>query len=276
MADLGIRGPAGRSETAPLRAGVLTSSRAPGLERLLERSTKPGAPYRVAAVVASDPASEALDAVREAGVPAAVHDPEAFCERIGTSTGDRQARRAHDRAVARTLRRAGAEAVVMCGYLWIATPALLSAFPDRVLNIHDADLTIRDEEGIPVYRGLRSTREAVRAGEPETRTTVHLATERVDVGPPVLLSRAFPVHPMTEDARRWEAEDLLSAYAYAQREWMMHACWGAMLDRALELLARGRIRVPGGGPVTVEGEPAPLVFDERIESAPRRVAGGLR
>ena len=246
-----------------MRVGVLTSARAPGLERLLERSSGSGAPYRIAGVVASDPQSSALPAARAADVPAAVHDPEDFCRRRGTEVGDREARRAFDRQLALRLRSLGAEAVVMCGYLWIATDVLLGAFPDRVFNIHDADLTLRDGDGVPLYRGLRSTRDAVFAGEPETRSTVHLATERVDVGPPLLLSRPFPVHPMVEDARAWRARDLLKAYAYAQREWMMEACWGTLLDRALELEAAGRIGVPDDGRVTVDGEPAPAELDER-------------
>lgn len=163
----------------------------------------------------------------------------------------------------------------MCGYLWIATGELLAAFPDAVFNIHDADLTIRADDGTPRYRGLHSTRDAVRAGEPETRTTVHLATERVDLGPPLLVSRPFPVHPMVEAARRWGADDLLSAYAYAQREWMMRACWGPLLDRTLSLYARGGIR-RAAGRLLVDGRPAPRVLEEEdARPAPAaRAAGG--
>lgn len=260
----------------PLRVGILTSARAPGLERLLARSRTSATPYRVVAVVGSDRDGTGLQAAREAGLPTAVRDPEAFCAGRGAPVGDPEARCEFDRRVVAHLRRHGAEAVAMCGYLWIATEALLAAFPDAVFNIHDADLTIRDAGGEPRYRGLRSTRDALAAGEPETRTTVHVATERVDVGPPVLLSRAFPVPAMVEDARRWGADDLLSACAYAQREWMMRSCWGPLLDRTLELLARGRLRVPDEGPVTVDGRAAPRTFDERLDSGEtRRVAGGI-
>ena len=252
-----------RTAGDPLPVAVLTSARAPGLERLLERSAGRGAPYRIVSVVASDPESSALPAAESAGVATEVRCPEAFCRRRGADVGDRVARRAFDRRLVDWLRASGAEAVLMCGYLWIATGELLAAFPDRVFNIHDADLTLRDGNGVPLYRGLRSTRDAVVAGEPETRSTVHLATERVDVGPPLLLSRPFPVHPMVEDARAWRDEDLLKAYAYAQREWMMKACWGALLDRALELEAAGRIGVLDDGRVTVDGEPAPAELNER-------------
>lgn len=275
MTDVGAlgRGAGGPTER-PLRVGVLTSARAPGMERLLARSRTPAPPYRVVAVVASDEDGTGLEAARRAGIRTTVHDPEAFCAERGAPVADPDARRAFDRGVVDTLRTSGVEAVAMCGYLWIATEVLLAAFPDAVLNVHDADLTIRDADGEPRYPGLRSTRDAVRAGEPETRTTVHLATERVDVGPPLLVSRPFPVHPMVESARRWEADDLISAYAYAQREWMMRACWGPLLDRALSLLARGRIR-RAHGRILVDGRPAPRVVDERDSSpAPAARAAG--
>lgn len=273
-----------RTAEDPLRVAVLTSARAPGLERLLERSAGRAAPYRIVAVVASDPESSALPAAESAGVATEVRSPEAFCRRRGADVGDRGAREAFDRRLVDRLHASGAEAVLMCGYLWIATGELLAAFPERVFNIHDADLTLRDGNGVPLYRGLRSTRDAVFAGEPETRSTVHLATERVDVGPPLLLSRSFPVHPMVADAREWEAEDLLKAYAFAQREWMMKASWGALLDRTLELAAAGRIRVTADGRAAVDGAPAPVELDERRAGAPpagsaavlRAVVGGGR
>ena len=87
--------------------------------------------------------------------------------------------------------------------------------------------------------GVESFRDpclAVFAGEPETRSTVHLVTPEVDVGPALVRSWPFPVHPMVDDARRWGAIDILKAYAYAQREWMMRAAWGPMLRKAIALL----------------------------------------
>lgn len=261
-----------RSGRDPLRVAVLTSARAPGLGRLLERSAGNGAHYRIVGLVASEPESSALPMAESAGVPTGVQDPEAFCRSRGAEIGHRGAREAFDRQLSRRLRALGAEAVVMCGYLWIATDVLLEAFPDRVFNIHDADLTLRDRDGVPRYRGLRSTRDAVFAGEPETRSTVHLATERVDVGPPLLISGPFPVHPMVDEAREWRAEDLLKAYAYAQREWMMKASWGRLLDRTLELEARGRIRIGDHGRAAVDGEPAPLELDGRSAGAPAGAA----
>jgi folate-dependent phosphoribosylglycinamide formyltransferase PurN len=211
---------AGRPEA--LRVALLTSRRAPGLDRLLARSHRPGAGWHFVAAVVSDPASEALPLLAEAHVPAYVHDLRAFCAERGTRLGDRASRREYDQHAA----------------------SLLA--PHRVINIHDSDLMIPGPCGRPFYRGLRSTRDAVANGEPETRSTVHVVTEDVDVGPLLVRSWGFPVHPLVEEARDWKAEDIISAYAYAQREWMMRSSWGRLLERAIEHYARGEVHILDG------------------------------
>jgi folate-dependent phosphoribosylglycinamide formyltransferase PurN len=235
---------AGRPEA--LRVALLTSRRAPGLDRLLARSHRPGAGWHFVAAVVSDPASEALPLLAEAHVPAYVHDLRAFCAERGTRLGDRASRREYDQHAASLLAPHRPDLVVLSGWLWVLTESFLDAYPDRVINIHDSDLMIPGPCGRPFYRGLRSTRDAVANGEPETRSTVHVVTEDVDVGPLLVRSWGFPVHPLVEEARDWKAEDIISAYAYAQREWMMRSSWGRLLERAIEHYARGEVHILDG------------------------------
>ena len=130
--------------------------------------------------------------------------------------------------------------MILCGYLHILTGPMLEAYPERIINIHDSDLTLTDALGRPKYRGLHAVRDAVFAGERETRSTVHLVTPEVDVGPPLFRSWAFPTHPLIDAARRWRSTDILNAYAYAQREWMMRASWGQLLATAIDLYGKRR------------------------------------
>lgn len=229
-----------------LRVALLTSRRAPGLDRLLARSGRPGAGWRLVAAVASDPASEALPHLERARVPASVHDLRAFCAERGVRPGDRDARRDYDRRTVVLLAPHRPDLVVLCGWLWIVTEPLLETWPGRAINIHDSDLAIVGPGGRPLYRGLRATRDAIEAGEGETRSTVHIVTEEVDVGPLLVRSWSFPVHSLVEEARAWNAGDILSAYAYAQREWMMRASWGRLLERAIVRHVRGEVRILGG------------------------------
>jgi len=227
------------------RVAILCSRRAPGLSYLLEAATREHR-WRIVVVMTSDPEGEAPRLLEGAGVPAVTHDIGAFYRTRGARSSDLAVRQVYDRAALDRLRPFRPDLIVLSGYLHIVTTPLLEAYPSRVINIHDADLAVIGDDGRPKYRGLRSTRDAIFAGEPETRCTVHLATPEVDVGPPLVRSGAFPTHPLVDDARRWGATDLLKAYAYAHREWMMRAAWGPLLARAIDLFARDEVRLLDG------------------------------
>lgn len=221
----------------PLRVAVLSTARAPGLAELLADPDR-GRVFELVGCLASDPAWRD-HAAAAAGVPVAVHDLAAFCARRGVPRRDLAARAAYDAQTAELLRPWRPDLILLCGYLHIVTAPLLDRYTGRIVNLHDADLTRTGPDGRPRYRGLHATRDAIAAGEPETRSTVHVVTAELDIGPVVLRSGAFPVHPLVADARRWGATDILRAYAYAHREWMMRAAWGTLLSRAVALIATG-------------------------------------
>jgi hypothetical protein len=149
--------------------------------------------------------------------------------------------------------------VALAGYLYVLTAPMLAAFPGRILNVHHSDLTQQDDRGRPRYPGLRAVRDAIVAGEPQTRATAHFVTEEIDGGPLLLRSWAFPVAALAEDARGWGDEGILKAYAFAHQEWMLRAAWGPMLARSIELVARGRVEVVGGT-AWIDGAPGPLAL----------------
>jgi folate-dependent phosphoribosylglycinamide formyltransferase PurN len=221
----------------PLRVALLTTTRAPGLDHLLQRDPNRGRLYELAAVVATDPASDAVARAGASRVPTEIRDLRLFCDSRGGPIGDLGLRQEFDAETVRLLDPHRPDLVVLCGYLHVLTEPMLDRFPGRIINVHDADLRLTGEDGRPRYRGLRSTRDAVMAGEAETRSTVHLVTREVDVGPLLFRSEPFPVHALVDDARRWGATDILKAYAFAQREWMMRACWGPLLSRSIALMA---------------------------------------
>ena len=244
-----------------LRVALLSTSRAPGLAYLLERDPRRGRRYDIVGFIATDPANRDLARATSAGIPASTRDIRGFYAGLGTRRTDLTARRDYDRRTAALLDGIRPDLVVTCGYLHILTAPLLEAYPNRIINIHDSDL--------PSYPGLHAVRDAVFAGERATRSTVHLVTAKVDGGPPLVRSWAFPTHSLVTDARRWGATDILKAYAYAQREWMMRAAWGPLLAHAIAEFADGqvewigdRIRVGGvAGPRTLDPPEAEVPFD---------------
>ena len=140
----------------------------------------------------------------------------------------RSEREPFDAETAAMFHRFHVDAVVCLGYLYVITEPLLAAFPDRILNVHDSDL--------PRYPGLHATRAAIYAGERETRSSVHIVTPQLDGGPVLARSEAFPVAPFVHEAVKRGEHDIVRAYAYAQREWMMRSTWGALAADALERL----------------------------------------
>lgn len=196
---------------------VLCSKRAPGIEALL--------PHLTCVITTHE------NAVLPAGVPVMHHPIRAYTDR-----------RTYDAMTAHVLRELGIDTVLCLGYIYVLTDVMLNAFPNRIFNIHDSDLTIRHIDGERKYIGLRSTRDAILAGETETRSTLHLVTEQLDGGPILALSRAYPVAPFVHEAAAAGHTDIVKAYAYAQREWMMRDCWGKL---ALSVVG-SRFSVVGG------------------------------
>ena len=79
--------------------------------------------------------------------------------------------------------------VVLAGFLWKVTDALLNAFPDRIINIHPALLPKFGGKGM---YGLNVHRAVKEAGEHETGITIHLVNADYDKGR-VLFQAKCPV-----------------------------------------------------------------------------------
>ena len=211
-----------------LRVGILCSRRAPGLAALLHHPMR-GVMYELACVITTNEA-----AVLDTGdVPLLSHPIHPFCEGLGVPLRDDAARRLYDSETAQALHRIGVDTVLLLGYVYRITAPLLDAFSNRILNIHDSDL--------PKYPGLHATRDAVVAGETFTRSAVHIVTPEIDRGPVVLRSERFDVAPFVHAAAEAGEDDIIRAYAYAQREWMMRSAWGPLAVKALEMVAAGEL-----------------------------------
>jgi phosphoribosylglycinamide formyltransferase-1 len=98
---------------------------------------------------------------------------------------------AADERLAVALRRAGADLVILSGYLRKLGPATLEAFGGRILNIHPALLPSYGGQGM---YGRRVHEAVVAAGERETGATVHLVDDEYDHGAVVARVRV-PVEP---------------------------------------------------------------------------------
>ncbi len=221
-----------------LRVAVLTSKRAPGLEEVIHHPQCRSL-FEIACVVTTENLLAGSDRVEAAGIPVLVHPIRSFFDAHQASLRHTPTRREYDQINAQVLRQLGVDTIVLLGYTYVLTGGMLDAFPGRILNVHDADLTLTGAGGQRRYIGLHSTRDAITSGEQETRSTVHYVTEEVDAGPVLLLSKSYPVAPFAHEAALAGHDDIVRAYSYAHREWMMRDGWGSLVVRALEYVAAG-------------------------------------
>jgi len=165
---------------------------------------------------------------RAPGVAALLDDPSLRVMLLARPDAPRlDQRERYDAETAALLREQNADVVILCCYLKIVTRPLLDAFRGRMINLHD---------GTSRFPGLHATRDAILAGERETFAMAHVVDECVDGGQLLVRSDPFPVSPLVRDALRWGALDMVKAYAYAHREWVIRAAWGPLMRNAAAML----------------------------------------
>jgi phosphoribosylglycinamide formyltransferase-1 len=245
------------SDARALRIAVLSSFAAPGLETLLAHSSF-GSVFELVAVIGSESSFAEAPLLEEAGVPLILMPAAVAADR---SPWNLHARREFDSEAAQTLLRLNADYLVLIGYRYPVTEALLESFPHRIIALHDGDLTLLDENGQRKYKGAHAVTDAIMAGEPDTRSSAYLVTSRAEEGPLLLLGPRYRVPELARDARQRGAADMLCRYAELHRQWMSGDCWGPMTLRVIELLAAGVVHVVGDV-VWVDGVPAPCLMGE--------------
>ncbi len=191
-----------------LSVGVLLSGSGTNLQAILDASARGSIDAEVAHVVSSRPDAYGIERAKAAGVPVTVLDRAAYAD----------PQEADGRIVA-ALRNAGADYVVMAGYMRKVTPVVLEAFPDRVLNLHPALL--------PSFPGAHAIVDAFEAGVKVTGVTVHFANEDYDKGPIIAQE---PVR--VEEG--WTLGDLEAAIHEVEHE---------LYPRVIGWVAEGRVSV---------------------------------
>ncbi len=243
------------------RVVLFLTERGAGLDSLLRRSVEEERSYEIVGALITSPNSQAIPVLEQWGIPWRHHDIHDFYRSHGTRVSDLTLRPDFDWKSLELIAEFQPSLLALYGYIYVLSRVALEAYPWRIINIHDSDLTIMNGDGRPKYRGLHSTREAIRMGESSVRSTVHLVTEELDAGPVLVLSRSYPIHTeLVERALELNALDALKAYAYAHREWMIRDAWGTLIDTALELLAQERISIREGR-VFIDGRPGPVKAD---------------
>ena len=201
--------------SAPLATAVLLSGGGRTLENLLALRARGELPIAPRLVISSSARAFGLVRAERAGIAARTLLRRGYADDA-----------AYSQAVFGACREAGAELVLLAGWLKLLRP-IPEDFRGKVLNIHPALLPAF---GGPGYYGERVHQAALDRGVKVSGCTVHFVDDEYDHGP-IVVQRAVPVR---------EGDD---AHALAARVFEAEC---QAYPEAIRLYAAGRLRIEGG------------------------------
>ncbi|UCG40257.1 MAG: phosphoribosylglycinamide formyltransferase [Acidimicrobiia bacterium] len=183
-----------------MRIAVLVSGSGSNLQALLDAGDDLGA--EIVLVLSDKADAYGLERARGAGIPAAV-----------VRWADHADRAAFTTAVCDAIQGAGAEAVVLAGFMRILSAEAVERFPLRILNIHPSLL--------PSFPGAHAVEDSLAHGAKVTGVTVHFVDEQVDHGPviaqrPVLIEEgddADSLHARIQQVEHQLYPEVVAAFA---------------------------------------------------------------
>ncbi len=192
-----------------VKLGILVSGRGSNLQAIIDNIERGTLSAELAVVISDQADAYALERARKHDI-IAVHV---------SAKGFKTKREEYDALLVKELRKRDVESVCLAGFMRIVTPALINAFPNRILNIHPALL--------PAFPGLHVQKAALDHGVKFSGCTVHFVDEGMDTGP-IIIQAVVPIlHNDTEDS--------LSARILKQEH--------KIYSRAIQLYAEGRLTI---------------------------------
>ena len=192
------------------KIGVVVSGRGSNLQSIIDHIAEGKLNVEIAVVVSDHKEAFALERAAKAGIPTAV------VERKGC----KDKAELEDKIDA-ALREAGAEVVVLAGFMRILTGHFISRWEHKIINIHPALL--------PSFKGLDAQGQAVDYGVKVAGCTVHFVDEGTDTGP-IILQKVVPV--LDDDT-----EETLAARILVEEH--------KALPEAIQLWADGKLTIKG-------------------------------
>jgi phosphoribosylglycinamide formyltransferase-1 len=156
-----------------MNIAVLVSGRGSNLQAMIDSIENGYLKARISVVISDIENAYALGRAKKHGVEAVFVDPEKY-----------SSKELYEKQVLAVLKKHNAELILLAGYMKILGKTLLSAYKDRILNIHPALL--------PAFPGLHAQKQAFEHGVKVAGCTVHFVDETLDGGA-IILQRCVEV-----------------------------------------------------------------------------------
>lgn len=159
------------------------------VEALLKAQKQMGMPKFQIKALFTDRRCRLQEIGKREGIPVIYHSFVNFFKNQGCEDHQNNTlRRLYDREIVDLLTQCAQahsfsiDLIILAGYMRLLTPVLLDAFPQKVINVHPADLSALDDKGNRRYIGSDAVYRALSAGERRTRSSVILVNREVDAG----------------------------------------------------------------------------------------------
>jgi phosphoribosylglycinamide formyltransferase-1 len=181
------------------KIAVLISGRGSNMQSIVEACKRGYINAKVSIVLSNRAEAPGLEFARSENIETVVLPHKAF-----------PVREDYDRQVVDILHQKQVDLICLAGFMRLLSSVFVSAFPNRIMNIHPALL--------PSFPGLHAQKQAVEYGVKVTGCTVHFVDEGLDSGP-IILQKILEVKP--DDTEQSLSERLLplehAAYVEAVR-----------------------------------------------------------
>lgn len=188
----------------------LASGRGSNFKAVAERILDGTIPARLGILICDRSDAKALELARGFGMDAFFVDPGRYPDR-----------KAHEREMARLLKKSRTGLIVAAGYMRLLSPYFVESFRNMIINIHPALL--------PSFPGVHSQEQAFDYGVKITGCTAHFIDEGTDSGP-IILQTAVSVNAN-------DTVETLSARILKEEH--------RILPESVKLFCEGRLRVRG-------------------------------
>jgi phosphoribosylglycinamide formyltransferase, formyltetrahydrofolate-dependent len=221
------------------RLAILISGRGSNMAALIDAVRTGEIDAAIGVVISNRPDAAGLKIAAAAGVATAIVDHRAFGERAE-----------FEHALTAAIDAASPDLVVLAGFMRVLSPAFVTRYAGRLLNIHPSLL--------PAYTGVDTHRRALADGVRIHGCTVHFVTADVDCGP-IVAQAAVTVQPDDDEAT------LAARVLAAEHRLLVGAVRWFCADRLTLDGARVRIRGETAGPAALQSP-----SDPATNSAPPR------
>ena len=121
------------------------------LQKEMEKSAD-GCPFEIVGIFADKTDSKAVATAQANGVPCVAVDIRQYYAERNKPLKDREVRSEFDREVLEKVEPFQADMILLAGYVWATTDAVLDRY--TVVNVHPADLAVTDENGRRILADL--------------------------------------------------------------------------------------------------------------------------